>query len=71
MGEASKNLSESFRESFAEVPWREIIGMRNFMQHVYMSIKVDILWTTATQDVPDVMEKLNIIFLQLQKNDSK
>lgn len=33
-------------------------GMRNMLVHSYFSVKLDIVWQTAIQSVPDIREKV-------------
>ena len=35
MGEATKRLSASFRDSHPNIPWRQIAGMRDILIHAY------------------------------------
>jgi hypothetical protein len=35
IGEAASHISQTFRDAHAKVPWRDIIGMRNFLFHAY------------------------------------
>ncbi len=61
MGEASKRVSVSTRESLPEIPWAEMAGMRNLMIHDYDDIDLEIVWETVQQDLPrliDVIEPL-------------
>jgi len=34
VGEAASQISQEFREAHPEIPWREIVGMRNYLFHV-------------------------------------
>ena len=54
IGEASSHLSDDFKESIPEVPWREIAGMRTLLAHAYHRIDFAIVWTTATNSVPEL-----------------
>lgn len=61
MGEAATRLPADFREGHPEVPWRQIIGMRNVMIHGYDVVSADVLWDTASQDVPELRTKIDLI----------
>ena len=52
VGEAAARISKETQASFPYIPWREIIGMRNRIVHVYFNINLDILWQTASIDLP-------------------
>lgn len=34
------------------MPWPEVVGFRNFTVHAYFAVDWDIVWITATDDVP-------------------
>lgn len=42
IGEASNNISETLRENHTEIPWGQIIGMRNRVVHAYFDIDLDL-----------------------------
>lgn len=54
IGELSKHLSEDFKETYNEVPWHGIKGLRNFVAHQYGDIDIDLLWTTATERIGEL-----------------
>ena len=58
IGEAASRLSETTRESSPEVPWREIIAMRNRLVHGYFAVDLDILWTVVSDDLPELIDAL-------------
>jgi uncharacterized protein with HEPN domain len=51
-GEAAANVSVETRASSASVPWAQIIGMRNRLIHACSSINRNIVWRTATEEIP-------------------
>ncbi len=58
IGEAASHVSEAVRDANPQIPWRQIIGMRNFIIHAYSSIDLDILWNTSVQAVPALIIEL-------------
>jgi uncharacterized protein with HEPN domain len=65
LGEAARRLTQTLRESHAEIPWREIIGMRSIVTHGYDQIDDDELWQVIDRDLPDLIGKLERILTQL------
>ena len=58
LGEAANMLTEEFRVAHSEIPWKQVIKMRHVLVHGYSNILPEILWETATQDVPQLKELL-------------
>lgn len=56
IGELVGKLSDGFKVENNVMPWREIKAMRNIAAHNYGEIDIDILWETATGDIPDLKE---------------
>lgn len=44
IGEAARNLSDEIRQSFPEIEWKKIVGMRNILVHEYFGINNRIVW---------------------------
>lgn len=61
IGEAAYMLSIQFKEKHKEIPWKEIIGMRHVLVHGYATVLVEILWHTATEDVPLIKKQVEAI----------
>ena len=51
IGEASRNLSEDFQKQHSEVPWSQIIGMRNRIAHDYLNVDMEIVWDIIEHDL--------------------
>jgi uncharacterized protein with HEPN domain len=58
IGEASRNLSEDFCKLHPEVPWSQIVGMRNRMAHDYLNVDMEIVWDIVTHDLPALKLRL-------------
>lgn len=57
-GEAAKNIPEEIRSQMPDVPWRELIGMRNHLAHGYFGINNQILWNVIRVEVPKLQQSL-------------
>ncbi len=58
IGEACRSLSAEFRARHTNVPWADIVGMRNILVHHYFGIDTEAVWGVVEHDIPDL--KLNI-----------
>ena len=58
IGEAVKNVSEEFRAEHPEIPWKEMAGMRDRLIHGYREVSLDIVWSTATEMIPDLIRQV-------------
>ena len=58
IGEAANHVSVKFGEAHPEIPWQQMIGMRNVLAHEYGEIKVDRIWNAATVSVPELLKAL-------------
>jgi uncharacterized protein with HEPN domain len=65
LGEASKRLSAEFRESYPDIPWRQIAGMRNMLVHEYDQIDLEVLWDVVQNNIPNLLTRLDGILTQL------
>ena len=52
IGEAARGLSEDLRAAHPEIPWSDVIAMRNILVHEYFGIDLREVWDTATNDIP-------------------
>ena len=58
IGEAARRISEETRKAYPNLPWREMIGMRNFLIHDYDDVDIHIVWKTVKKDLPDLLDKM-------------
>ena len=61
IGEASTRISQASQQRHGQIPWPEIIGLRNRLVHGYDAVDVDILWDIVQQDLPPLIERLEAI----------
>jgi uncharacterized protein with HEPN domain len=58
IGEAATRVSGATRLDHPEIPWERVTGMRHRIVHNYVNVDVDILWTVATERIPDLIAAL-------------
>ena len=56
-----KKLSTEYRESENELPWNELIGLRNRIVHDYGNVDLNIVFETLKFDILDLLERLSSI----------
>lgn len=54
IGEAARQLSQATRDKQPELPWPELIGLRNVLVHRYFELQIDLLWEAITGDLPAI-----------------
>jgi uncharacterized protein with HEPN domain len=64
VGEAANRVLEGDRENYKDIPWTDIIGLRNRLIHGYDSVDFDILWQIVTNDLPPLATVLRSILKQ-------
>jgi uncharacterized protein with HEPN domain len=56
IGEATKRLSSEFRNCHANIPWKDIAGMRDILAHQYDRVNLNTLWDVIQHDIPSLLE---------------
>jgi len=61
IGEAASKVSKELQDATPQIPWPQIIGMRNRLVHGYFDIKLDRLWLTAVESIPVLINELELL----------
>lgn len=61
IGEAIKHISPQLKGRYPDVDWIGPARMRDRTAHGYWSINYDIIWHTATQEIPVLREQITQI----------
>ncbi len=54
VGEATKQIPDSIREKYPEIPWRDMAGIRDRLVHGYFKVNLEIVWITAAIEFPEL-----------------
>jgi uncharacterized protein with HEPN domain len=52
IGEATKKISKQFTQSYPDIPWQDMAGMRDKLIHDYLDVDLDVVWKTVEFDLP-------------------
>lgn len=52
IGEAARRVSSTLQGDRPEIPWADIIGMRNILIHDYLEVDLQEVWKTIQDDLP-------------------
>ena len=58
IGEAARALPEDFKERHADVPWSEIVAMRNVIVHQYFGILPEVVWDVIKSELPTLRSQI-------------
>jgi uncharacterized protein with HEPN domain len=67
LGESASRVSEAFREAHAEIPWAQIIALRNRLIHGYDTVDFDIVWKVIVEDLPPLIELLEALTVSRER----
>jgi uncharacterized protein with HEPN domain len=67
VGEAMSAIAPEIRLRFPDLPWSQIIGMRNILVHNYFGIDLDLVWTAVKRDLPRLREQVREILQHLDE----
>ena len=60
-GEAASKVTAGTRDGFPELPWADIVSMRNRLIHAYFDLDIDRVYDTITLDLPPLITILKRI----------
>jgi uncharacterized protein with HEPN domain len=61
IGEAAAQLGKAFHESYPEIPWAQIVAMRNVLVHEYFGVDLQEVWRTVERDLPTLKRQIEAI----------
>jgi uncharacterized protein with HEPN domain len=64
IGEAVKKLPKSMHEQYPQIPWREIIALRNYISHAYSFLDASRFYNIIVEELPKLEKVLRELFAQ-------
>ena len=69
VGEATKNIPESIREKYKEIPWKYMARIRDKIAHFYFGIDYEIVWNVIKEKLPEIKRMSEKILKDLANNN--
>lgn len=68
IGEATKRLSQDLRDSYSEVPWRRMAGLRDILVHQYSDVSNQRVFNIVKKDIPVLIGSMEEIIRVLESD---
>lgn len=63
IGEASNHVPIVVQKTHPQIPWKQIIGLRNILIHEYFGVDVNAMWETIHIHLPVLKQQLSKLIL--------
>ncbi len=67
VGEAAARVPKDNWPDYPQIPWAQIVSLRNRLIHGYDAVDFDILWQIVTRDLPELISSLEAILSSGEK----
>ena len=64
IGELVKNLTDDFRMTYNNIPWKEISGFRDIAAHKYKTLDMKIVYNTVKVDIVELKKNIENILVE-------
>jgi uncharacterized protein with HEPN domain len=61
LGETANTVHEDLKKQYPDLPWLQMIAVRNCLIHGYDNVDFDILWAIVYDDLPALISRLQDI----------
>jgi len=52
IGESTKETPDEVKDKYTDLPWKEMLGMRDKLTHAYFGVNLEVVWKTIQQEIP-------------------
>jgi uncharacterized protein with HEPN domain len=67
IGEAANHIPAAITGLHSDIPWRQMIDMRNFSVHAYWNLRPSVIWNTIQNDLPPLVDPLQRLLTEAGK----
>jgi uncharacterized protein with HEPN domain len=58
IGEATKQISTPLKETYSDVPWKSLAGVRDRLIHHYFGVNYETVWQIITLELPQIAPRV-------------
>ncbi|MEW6356841.1 MAG: DUF86 domain-containing protein [Planctomycetota bacterium] len=66
IGEAAARLGQDFHDAHPELPWIQVVAMRNVLVHEYFGVDFEEVWKTVERDLPKLKRTIGTLLRELE-----
>ena len=66
IGEATKNIPQSLRTKYKQLPWKGMAKMRDKITHFYFGIDYKIVWAVVKRELPEIKPHIEKILTDME-----
>lgn len=66
IGEAGYKITNNIKETYPNIAWRSIEGLRHKLVHDYYKVDLKIVWQTRSKSLPILLEDINRILADIE-----
>lgn len=71
IGESAANVSQEARSLAVDIPWGQIVGMRNALVHAYFNVDWPALWNVVAHEIPPLKASIESLLKKLDGEEDK
>ena len=66
IGEAARHIPAQVRRRYPQVPWQDMLAMRNLLIHEYFGVDSEVLWRTIQEDISPLRNAIQEMLADLE-----
>ncbi len=71
IGEAARQVSKEYRQTYPEIPWRGMMALRNVLIHNYEGVDISKVWLVVEKELPPLRAVLEKVLPPLSQLESE
>jgi len=69
LGEAARRVSEQLRDNHPEIPWKDIVGLRNVISHQYDKVNYAAVYSIVRERIPELIVSIGPLMPPIPENE--